>query len=566
MQTEIIGVVVSYALVVLLAIPLGRYIGKLFCNEKTWLDVVFNPIDRLFYKLAGIDDTKEMDWKQHLVALLTINLVWFFLAMLVLTNMAWLPLNPDGNPSMSPDLAFNTAISFITNTNLQHYSGETGMSYLGQLVVMLFQFISAGCGIGIAVVVFKAMKEKSTHQLGNFYVFFIKACSRILLPIAIVVALLLVFNGTPMTFLGKDTITNLQGDTVQVSRGPVAAFTAIKHLGTNGGGFFGANSAHPFENPNYFTNVVEIVTQMLIPIAMIFALGYMLKRRKLAWMIFGVMTFGFLLLTIPTIFSEINGNPAIAKMGVLQPMGNMEGKEVRFGAVASSYWSIATTVISTGSINSMHDSFMPISGMLQMLGMMVNAFYGGVGVGFLNFYIFIILAVFISGLMVGRTPEFLGKKIEAREMKIAMIIALLHPLLILTGSAIASYLYAHDPVTYAGWLNNPGYHGFSEMLYEFTSSSANNGSGFEGLGDNTPFWNVACGIVMLLARYLPIIGPLAIAGSLAAKKAVPESAGTLKTDTFTFGLMVFAVIAIVAALSFFPALALGPIAEYFSMH
>lgn len=565
MNTEITGVVLMYALVVLLAIPLGRYIGKIFTKEKTWLDGIFNPIDKIFYKISGVDPEKEMNWKQHLAALLTINVVWFLISMFVLTNMSWLPLNPDHNPSMSGDLAFNTSVSFVTNTNLQHYSGETGMSYLGQLVLMLWQFISAGCGIAIAAVVFFAMRERATDKLGNFYFFFVRSCTRILLPIAIIVAALLAFNGTPMTFEGKDTITNLQGDKVDVSRGPVAAFVAIKHLGTNGGGFFGPNSAHPLENPNYFTNIVEIVTQMLIPLAMVFAMGYVVRRRKLAWTVFGVMTIGFLLLTIPTVIAETNGNPAISHMGISQTMGNMEGKEVRFGSAASAYWSIATTVISTGSVNSMHDSFMPLSGMNQLLGMMVNCFYGGVGVGFLNFYIFIILAVFISGLMVGRTPEFLGKKIEAREMKIAMIIALLHPLLILSGTAIASYLYSQDPETYGSWLNNPGYHGFSEMLYEFTSSSANNGSGFEGLGDNTPFWNIACGIVMLMARYLPIIGPVAIAGSLAAKKYIPESAGTLKTDTSTFGLMVFAVIAIVAALSFFPALALGPIAEYFSM-
>ena len=299
--------------------------------------------------------------------------------------------------------------------------------------------------------------------------------------------------------------------------------------------------------------------------AMIFALGYIIKRKKLAWTIFGVMTVGFFVLLIPTVINEINGNPAIAKMGIAQPMGSMEGKEVRFGAVASAYWAINTTVTSNGSVNAMHDSLTPLSGMNTLLGMMINCLYGGVGVGFLNFYIFIILAVFISGLMVGRTPEFLGKKIEAKEMKIAMMIALLHPLLILTGTAIASHLYAHNPTLYAGWLNNPGYHGFTEILYEFTSSSANNGSGFEGLGDNTPFWNIACGIVMLLARYLPIIGPVAIAGILANKKYIPESAGTLKTDTTTFGFMVLAVIALVAALSFFPALALGPIAEYFGM-
>ena len=565
MNTEILGIITMFILTVSLAIPLGRYIGKIFSNEKNWLDIILNPVDQLFYKFSGIDPKKQMSWKQHLVALLTINLVWFLIAMFVLTNMTWLPLNPDNNPSMSGDLAFNTSVSFITNTNLQHYSGETGMSYFGQLTLMLWQFISAGCGIAIAAVVFMAMKERTTDKLGNFYFYFVRTCTRILLPIAIVVAALLAFNGVPMTFEGKDTITNLQGDKVEVSRGPVAAFVAIKHLGTNGGGFFGPNSAHPFENPNFMTNFIEITTQMLIPLAMIFAMGYIIKKRKLAWTVFGVMTIGFLMLTIPTVISEVHGNPAISHMGISQNMGNMEGKEVRFGSAASAYWSIATTVISTGSVNSMHDSFMPLSGMNQMLGMMVNAFYGGVGVGFLNFYIFIILAVFISGLMVGRTPEFLGKKIEAKEMKIAMMIALLHPLLILSGTAIASYTYAHHSETYASWLNNPGFHGFSEMLYEFTSSSANNGSGFEGLGDNTPFWNIACGIIMLMARYLPIIGPVAIAGSLAAKKYIPESAGTLKTDTPTFGLMVFAVIAIVAALSFFPALALGPIAEYFTL-
>jgi len=369
-----------------------------------------------------------------------------------------------------------------------------------------------------------------------------------------------------MTFVGKDTLTNLQGETIHVSRGPIAAFVAIKQLGTNGGGFFGSNSAHPFENPTYITNLIENIAILLIPIAMIFAMGFILKRRKLAWTIFGVMTIGFIMLLIPTVMNEMKGNPAISNMGIAQNMGSMEGKEVRFGSAASAYWAINTTCTSNGSVNAMHDSFTAFSGLTMMLGMMVNAFYGGVGVGFLNVYIFIILAVFISGLMVGRTPEFLGKKIEAKEMKIAMIIALLHPFLILAGTAMASHLYVGDPQNYTNWLNNPGYHGFSEMLYEFTSASANNGSGFEGLGDNTPFWNVITGVVMLLARYIPIIGPVAIAGSLAAKKYIPESSGTLKTDTPTFGLMVFAVIAIVAALSFFPALALGPIAEYFSFN
>jgi K+-transporting ATPase ATPase A chain len=365
----------------------------------------------------------------------------------------------------------------------------------------------------------------------------------------------------PMTFEGKGQQISLQGDTTFVSSGPVAAFVPIKHLGTKGGGFFGANSAHPFENPNFFTNMVEMIAQMIIPFALIFALGFFLNRRKLSWVIFSVMTIGFLLLVIPTMQIEQGGNPNITQMGVSNSLGSMEGKEIRFGTPASAYWSIATTVISTGSVNSMHDSFMPISGMNQMLAMMINCFYGGCGVGFLNFYIFIILAVFISGLMVGRTPEFMGKKIEAREMKIAMIIALLHPFLILLGTALGSAFTEYT----AGTLNNPGFHGFSEMLYEYTSSAANNGSGFEGLGDNIPWWNISTGFVLILSRFLPIIGPVAIAGILAEKKYIPESAGTLKTDTSTFGIMVFAVIAIVAALSFFPALTLGPIAEYFSI-
>ena len=564
MNTEIIGVIVMYVAMVLLAIPLGRYIAKVYEGKKTWLDPVLAPIDKLFFKASGIHPEREMNWKQHMLALLTINLVWALFSMFILMNMSWLPLNPDGNPSMTADLAFNTTISFVSNTNLQHYSGETGVSYLGQLTLMLFQFVSAGAGMAACAVVFNAMKERTTEKLGNFYNYFVKSCTRILLPLSIIVAVILVFNGTPMTFKGKDQFISVQGDTVHVSRGPAAAMIAIKQMGTNGGGYYGANSAVPMENPNYFTNMVENICIILIPIALVFALGHILKRKRLAWVIFGVMTVGFLIYAIPSIYLEMKGNPAIGHLGISQPLGSMEGKEVRFGPAASAYWGISTTVTSNGSVNSMHDSFTPLTGMFAMLGMMVNDFYGGVGVGFLNFYIYIIIAVFISGLMVGRTPEFLGKKIEAKEMKIATIVALLHTFLILSFTALASYLFAHNPTAYAGWLNNPGNHGFSEMLYEFTSSSANNGSGFEGLGDGVPFWNITCGTVMLLARFLPIIGPVAIAGILAKKKFIPESAGTLKTDTGTFGIMVFAVIAIVAALSFFPGLALGPIAEFFA--
>lgn len=561
MNTEILGVVAMFLVTLLLAIPFGKYISKVYTGEKTFLDPVFKPVERLFYKISGIDSDHEMNWKQHLVALLTINFLWFFMSMLILMNMSWLPLNPDGNPDMSPDLAFNTTISFLVNCNLQHYSGETGMSYLGQIWLMFLQFVSAATGMAASIVIFKAFREKSTTKLGNFYDYLLKSTTRILLPLSFLMGGVMVFQGMPMTFSGKDKMITLEGKNVEVSTGPVAAFVPIKHVGTNGGGFFGANGAHPLENPTYFTNMVEMFAQFIIPMAMVFAFGHFIRRKKFGYMIFGVMTVGFLLLAVPTVIMEMNGNPAISQMGIDQSLGAMEGKEIRFGSAASGFWSIVTTVISTGSINSMHDSAMPLSGMTQMLAMMVNAFYGGDGAGILNIFIYIILAVFISGLMVGRTPEFMGKKIEAREMKIAMIVALFHPFLILVGTAIATYF----PEVGTSTLNNPGFHGFSEVLYEYTSSAANNGSGFEGLGDNNPFWNISTGIVLLLGRFLPIIGPVAIAGLLAQKKYIPEGEGTLKTDTSTFGLMTFAVIAIIAALSFFPALALGPIAEYFSM-
>ena len=563
MNTEILGIIAMFAITLVIGIFLGKYIANVYGYKKTFLDPVFEPIEKLIYKISGINPNRQMNWKQNMYAMLAINLVWFIIGFLLLLNQAWLPLNPDGNPNMSPDLAFNTTISFLVNCNLQHYSGETGVSYLSQLYLMFLQFVTAVTGMAAMAVLFKAFKEKTATELGNFYDYFIKSMIRILVPISVIVALILSINGSPMTFEGKDHITTLEGQKIDVSRGPVAAFVAIKHLGTNGGGFFGANSAHPLENPNYITNMTEMVTQMIIPFALVFALGFYLKKRKLSWVIFTVMTVGFLALTIPNIVNETGGNPLITKMGTDSSLGAMEGKEIRFGSAASGYWSIATTVISTGSVNSMHDSTMPLSGMNELLAMMINCFYGGCGVGILNYFIFIILAVFISGLMVGRTPEFMGKKIEAKEMKIAMIVALFHPFLILVGTALTAYL----PEFGAKTLNNPGFHGFSEMLYEFTSSSANNGSGFEGLGDNTPWWNISTGIVLLLSRFIPIIGPIAIAGLLAQKKFIPESSGTLKTDTATFGFMTLAVILLIAALSFFPALTLGPIAEqiqYFS--
>jgi len=570
MNTELLGIIATYLLTLVIAIPLGKYLAKVFAGEKVWTDFL-KPIENGMFKLSGINPKEEMNWKQHMKALLTINLVWLVYGFFVLIYQDKLPMNPDGNPGMSPDLSFNTIISFVVNCNLQHYSGESGVSYLTQHYVLMFlQFVSCATGIAAAVVLFKAFRDKTSAKLGNFWDFFVKSITRLLLPLSLVMALILAFNGSPTSYESKDQFISVQGDTVNVSRGPAAAFIAIKHLGTNGGGWFGANSAHPLENPNYVTAMVELIAQVIIPIAMVIAFGYFIRRRRLAWMIFGVMTIGMLLLLVPTVSSELGGNPAIAKMGISQSTGAMEGKEMRFGPAISAYWSTVTTIISTGSVNSMHDSTMPLTGTWQLLGMMINSFYGGCGVGVLNYFIYLIIAVFISGLMVGRTPEFLGHKVEAREIKIAALITLLSPFLILTGTAIASYVFTSNgdaawAVQPKNWLNNPGFHGFSEMLYEMTSSNANNGSGFEGLGDNNVLWNVATGFVRILGRFLPIIGPVAIAGLLGAKKFIPESAGTLKTDTLTFSLMTFAVIVVLNALSYFPALALGPLAEYFTM-
>lgn len=563
MNTELLGVLAIFLLSVLLAIPLGRYVARVYLGTPTLLDPVMGPLEKLLFQFSRIDAHRDMDWKEQLKAMLSINLIWFLITMAVLMNMSWLPLNPDGNPSMSADLAFNTAISFVVNCNLQHYSGESGLSYLGQLMLMFLQFVSAAIGMAAAVIVFNSLRDQQSTGLGNFWNYFTKSITRILLPVSVLGAIIFAFQGMPVTLEGKDTMVSLQGDTVQVSRGPVAPFVAIKHLGTNGGGFFGANSAHPLENINYLTNELQLLLQFLIPLAMVFAMGYFVKKRKFALMIFGVMTLGFLILVIPNIYTEMQGNPAISQMGIDQSLGAMEGKEVRNGAASSGYWSILTTVISTGSVNAMHDSTMPLSGMNELLAMMVNGFFGGCGVGILNIYIYIIIAVFISGLMVGRTPEFMGKKVEAREVKIAMLTALLSPLLIMGGTALAAWMVVNNPDL--PWLNNPSFHGFSEMLYEMTSANANNGSGFEGLGDNNPFWNISTGIVLLFGRFIPIIGPVAIAGLLAGKKFIPESAGTLKTDTLTFGAMIFSVIVILTALSYFPALTLGPLAEYFTM-
>ena len=568
MNTEILGVALQVILMVVLAYPLGKYIAKVYKGQKTWSDFM-KPVERLIFKVSGINPQEEMNWKQFLKALLILNAFWFVWGMVLLVTQHWLPLNPDGNGPQSPDQAFNTCISFMVNCNLQHYSGESGLTYFTQLfVIMLFQFITAATGMAAMAGIMKSISAKTTKTIGNFWNFLVLSSTRILLPLSLIVGFILILQGTPMGFDGKMEVTTLEGQEQLVSQGPAAAIVPIKQLGTNGGGYFGVNSSHPLENPTYLSNMVECWSILIIPMAMVFALGFYSNRKKLAYCIFGVMLFAYLAGVGINVYQEMNGNPRIDELGIAQDGGAMEGKEVRLGSAATALWSITTTVTSNGSVNGMHDSTMPLSGMMEMLNMQINTWFGGVGVGWMNYYTFIIIAVFISGLMVGRTPGFLGKKVEAREMKIATVVALLHPFVILVGTALSTYLFAHHPdfvASEGGWLNNPGFHGLSEQLYEFTSCAANNGSGFEGLGDNTYFWNYSCGWVLILSRFIPIVGQVAIAGLLAQKKFIPESAGTLKTDTVTFAVMTFAVIFIVAALSFFPVHALSTIAEHFSL-
>lgn len=568
MNTEILGVIAQIVLMVALSYPIGKYMAKVYKGKKVWSDFM-KPVENMIFKFSGINPQEEMNWKQFLRALLVVNLFWFIWGMILLVVQGYLPLNPDGNIGQTAHQAFNTCISFMVNCNEQHYSGESNLTYFTQLfVIMLFQFITAATGMAAMAGIMKALGEKTTKTIGNFWNYLVLSCTRILLPLSLVVGFILITQGTPMGFDGKMEITTLEGATQNVSQGPAAAIIPIKQLGTNGGGYYGVNSSHPLENPTYFSNMVKCWSILILPMAMAFAFGFYVNRRKLGYSIYCVMLAAFLIGVCINVPTEMGGNPRIDAMGIAQDNGAMEGKEVRLGAGTTGLWSVVTTVTSNGSVNGMHDSTMPVSGMIEMLNMQINTWFGGVGVGWMNYFTFIIIAVFISGLMVGRTPEFLCHKVEAREMKVASIVALLHPFVILVGTALAAYLYVHAPEfveSEGGWLNNPGFHGLSEMLYEFTSVAANNGSGFEGLGDNTWFWNFSCGIVLILSRFIPIVGQVAIAGLLAQKKYIPESAGTLKTDTVTFGVMTFAVIFIVAALSFFPAHALSTIAEHFSL-
>ena len=508
-------------------------------------------------KAGGPLVAREQDWKQYVLSMLLFNAIMFVLVYLILSFQQWLPLNPDGKGALEPSLIFNTVASFTSNTNLQHYSGEVSLSYFSQIFgLMWLQFVSAATGIAALVALARGLAGRTVF--GNFYNDLLRATFFVLLPLAVIVATVLVLGGVVMTLQGAAIATTLEGVTQTIARGPVAAFVAIKQLGTNGGGFFGPNSTHPFENATYFTNIVESISIILIPMACVWMFGRITGRMRHAVVVFCVMA---ALLTVKIGFANyFESAPTAAFAGLpVEASGNMEGKELRFGTPAGPTWSVLTTSTSNGSVNAMHDSLNPLTGLMPMIGMWFNITFGGVGVGMINMFLYIILGVFISGMMVGRTPEYFGRKVETREMKFALLAILIHPLFILGGTALfAATAWG------AGTVNNPSFHGFSEILYEFSSAAANNGSGFEGLGDNTVPWNLATGTVMLLARFIPIILPLAIAGSLAAKKPTPESVGTLRTDTPLFGMVILGSIIFIGALLFLPVAVLGPIAEHLS--
>ncbi len=577
--------VLTIIIYLILVIPVGRYMYHIAAEKHTFGDPLFDRIDGAIYRLGGISPRKGMNWKQYALALVGTNGVMIAIGYLIL-RIQRLPLfNPNGIDSMEPALAFNTIISFMTNTNLQHYSGESGLSYLSQMLVITFMmFVSAASGYAACVAFIRGLAGKTKDNVGNFYADLVRITTRILLPFSLVGGLLLVWQGVPQNFSANIVVNTLEGTSQVIAMGPIAALEIIKHLGTNGGGFLGANSSTPLENPTMLSDLIEMYSMMLLPGACVITFGKMVgesRRERLSKenalpaepasltarifgregrSIFAAMGILFLVGLALCFWAESQGNPALADIGLSQAGGSMEGKEVRFGVAQSALFTTVTTSFTTGTVNNMHDTLTPLGGMVPLLHMMLNCVFGGKGVGLMNMILYAILAVFICGLMVGRTPEYLGKKVEGREMKLTALGIIIHPLLILVFSALA--------VATAGGLagiTNPGYHGLTQVLYEYASSAANNGSGFEGLADNTAFWNITTGIVMFLGRYLPIVIQLAIAGSLMKKNFVNESAGTLRTCTFSFSIILVFVVYIFAALTFFPALALGPIAEHLTL-
>ena len=552
---QVLMLLLFIAAPVLLSWPLGRFMTAVM---NPTVDSSDGRLANLLRITGGRMLQREQDWKGYLISMLFFNAIMFIAVVLMLALQQMLPLNPDGKGPLEASLIFNTAASFVTNTNLQHYAGEVSMSYFSQLFALTWlQFVSAATGIACFTALARSLAGSTL--VGNFYRDLLRSTLFILLPLSIVVALLLVAGGVPMTFEGAAAARTLEGAMQTIARGPVAAMVAIKQLGTNGGGFFGPNSTHPFENPSFLTNYIECISIPLIAMATVWMFGRITGRMRHAAVIFSVML--LLLILKSGIALNLESAPAMAFNGLpIETVSNLEGKELRFGpSGTAAMWAAVTTATSNGSVNCMHDSLNPLTGLVPLAGMWLNVIFGGVGVGFINMFIFIIVGVFICGMMVGRTPEYCARKVETHEMKLALLALLVHPLLILVGTALfASTTWG------AGTVLNKGAHGFSEILYEFSSAAANNGSGFEGLGDGTVPWNVATGLVMLLGRFIPIILPLAIAGSMAAKKPVPETTGTLRIDTPLFAVVILGSVLLIGALLFMPVAVLGPVADYLS--
>lgn len=575
-------ILITLLIFLIIIFPIGNYLYKITVNKQTCLDSIFDRFDSLIFKVLKIDKN-DMDWKQYAKTLLLVNACLVFVGYLVLRVQSFNLFNPNKIPSMEESLSFNTIISFMTNTNLQHYSGESGLSYFSQMfVITMMMFTSAATGYAACVAMIRGILGK---KMGNFYVDFIKIITRFLLPASIIVGIILVSQGVPQNLNSNMIVSTIEGKNQQIASGPVAALESIKHLGTNGGGFFGANSSTPFENPNIISNIIELLSMMILPASCIFIFGKMaydnskekatnnddhksiksINRKHIligteGRTVFVAMSILFLIGLGICYFSESHGINGATLSGISQNLGNMEGKEMRFGISQSTLFTTVTTSFTTGTVNNMHDTLTPLGGMVPLINMMMNVVFGGAGVGLMNMLIYAILAVFICGLMIGKTPEYLGKKIEGNEMKLAALSIIIHPLLILGFTALAVSVNGG-----VQGITNPGFHGLSQVLYEFSSSAANNGSGFEGLSDNNLFWNITCGLVMFLGRYLSIIIQLAIAGSLSKKVNVNETIGTLKTDNLTFSIIIVIVVYIFSALTFLPVLALGPIAEWLTL-
>jgi len=579
-MNALLQIVTYLILLLLLAWPLGIMMARIYQGEQTWLARPFRSLERTFYRLAGVDERQEMTWRQYALALLLFNAAGFLAVYLLLRLQAWLPLNPDGQTAVPPALALNTAVSFTSNTNWQFYGGETTMSYLTQMLGLTVQnFLSAATGMAVLVALMRGFRRQRTDKLGSFWVDMTRSVVYILLPLSLLLALLLASQGVVQTFGGAETAvlldrttsTSTSASSVEplsasvttqtIARGPAASQIAIKQLGTNGGGFFNANSAHPLENPTPLSNLAEMLAILLIPAALCFTFGEMIGSRRQGLALLAVMVIVFVGFLGTAVYAEQQGNPHLADLGIDQTAGNMEGKETRFGVVNSALWATATTAASNGSVNSMHDAYTPLGGLVPLLLMQLGeVIFGGVGSGLYGLLAFAIVAVFVAGLMVGRTPEYLGKKIEVFEMKMATLVILIPPLLVLLGTAVAVATTAGQ-----SGATNPGPHGFSQILYAFSSMGNNNGSAFAAINGSHPFYPISGALAMLIARYWLIIPILAIAGSLARKQVIPAGPGTLPTDSPLFVGWLIAIILLVGALAFLPALALGPIVEQLLM-